>query len=94
MLITQPSKGDLIKLPQGVVAYKRTSDEGKDEMSLVFAEHIERPSIGIFIENLNDRVSKIIFQDQIRYVYSEWLFNLEEMDADQNNNDSRRDYKF
>ena len=86
------NKGDIVKLPQGVVMYRATSAE-PEEMNLVFAEEAEKPSIGIFVEDFNERVSKIIFEDKIRYVYSECIFNLEENNANQINVNSRRSYQ-
>lgn len=93
MLNKSLNKGDIVKLPQGIVLY-RTTSEVPEELNLVFAEEAEKPSIGIFVEDFNERVSKIIFQDKIRYVYSEWLFNLEENNANQTYNNSRRNYQF
>jgi hypothetical protein len=94
MLKRNLNKGDIVKLPQGVILYRKTIDGNTDEMNLVYAEEAEKPSIAIFIEDFNERVSKLIYQDQIRYVYSEWLFNIEETDAYQINNNPRRDYQF
>jgi len=95
MLNRSLNRGDIVKLPQGVTLYRRTAeDHENNEMNLVFAEESEKPSIAIFIEDFNERVSKLIYQDQIRYVYSEWIFNLEENDAYQIDNYSRRNYQF
>ena len=94
MMQILPNKGDLVKLPQGVVMYRRVGDGDQDEMKLVFAEEVTKPSIAIYIEDFNERVSKVIYQDQIRYVYSEWIFNLEGSDAYQIDDNSRRNYQF
>ena len=64
MLNRSLNKGDIVKLPQGVILYRTTSDDVNDgEMSLVFAEEALKPSVAIFIEDFNERVSKLIFQD-------------------------------
>ena len=90
MLLHNPLKGDLVKLPQGTITYRNSNENEKDEMGLVFAEEIMKPAIGIFLENLNERVCKLIIEDKIRYAYSEWLFNLEESDASQTYDNTRR----
>lgn len=95
MLNRSLNRGDIVKLPQGVILYRTTSDDISDgEMSLVFAEEAIKPSVAIFVEDFNEKVSKLIVEDKIRYVYSEWLFNLEENDAGQINNNSRRNCQF
>ena len=82
MLNNQPNRGDVIKLPQGVVTYKAWGD-AKTEFSLSFFEEIKKPSIAIYLEQLNDNVSKLIYEDKIIYVYNEWLYSLEERDVNQ-----------
>jgi|694.fasta_scaffold143795_2 hypothetical protein len=82
MLSLQPNRGDVVKLPQGVIAYQ-LRDKDKTEMSLLFFEEIKKPSVAIFVEKFNDSVSKLIYGDKIIYVYDRWIYNLEEKDADQ-----------
>ena len=95
MLNKQPNKGDTIILPQGVVTYRLTGEDLlKEETNLVFAEEITKPSIAIFVEDFNERVSKLIVEDKIRYVYSEWLFTLEDNNVNQIDNNTRRSYQF
>ena len=95
MLNRSLNRGDIVKLPQGVILYRTTSDDISDgEMSLVFAEEAIKPSVAIFVEDFNERVSKLIIGDKIRYVYSEWLFNLEENDVNQSNGYTRRNNQF
>lgn len=93
MLRTHPNRGDLIKVPQGTIMYRATQQDPQ-EINLVFAEETKKPSIAIFIEDFNERVSKLIVEDNIRYVYSEWLFNLEDANVCEINDDSRRNYQF
>lgn len=95
MLNRSLNRGDIVKLPQGIILYRTTSDDISDsEMNLVFAEEAIKPSVAIFVEDFNEKVSKLIVEDKIRYVYSEWLFNLEENDAGQINNNPRRNCQF
>jgi len=81
MLHSKLNSGDLVKLPQGVTAYKKVSSSDASEFDLVYAESIEKPSIAIFIEHFNDNVSKLYFEDRIRYVYTQWLFEVGATDA-------------
>ena len=79
MLQMQPNKGDLIKLPQGVVAYRlagKQKQENQQEFNLVFAEHIQKPTIAIYLEQYTDNVSKIVYEDKIIYVYTEFLYEI------------------
>ena len=76
MLNGKLNRGDLVKLPQGVVTYKKASVSDTSEYQLIYAESIEKPSIAIFIEHFTDNVSKLYFEDRIRYVYTEWLYEV------------------
>lgn len=81
MLTVQPNKGDIVRIPQGVITYKAWSGQPDSEFSLSFFEEVKTPTVGIFIEKFNDNVSKIIYQDKIVYVYSEWLYEVRENDG-------------
>lgn len=86
MLSKAPNRGDVIKLPQGVTTYI-----SKDvDFNLSFFEEIKKPSVAIFIENFNDNISKLVYQDKIIYVYNEWLYDLGETNVSETNSDSGR----
>jgi len=77
MLSIQPNKGDVVSLPQGVICYKAwMADEVNSELSLTFFQEIKKPSVAIFVENFNDNVSKLIYEDKFVYVYNEWIYDL------------------
>lgn len=76
MLNSHPIKGELVKLAQGTVIYKKTRASNNLEIDLVFAEKVEKPSIAIYIEQFNDSVSKVVLGEDIRYVPTEWLYEV------------------
>jgi len=76
MLNNHPIKGELVKLAQGTVTYKKTRSSSTVELDLVFAEKVEKPSVAIYIEQFNDSVSKIVLGEDIRYVPTEWLYEV------------------
>jgi hypothetical protein len=83
MLNNQPNRGDVVKLPQGVITYKAWGDP-KDEFSLFFFKEIQKPSVAIYVEKFNDSVSKLIYEDRFIYVYNEWLYELRNEEFDDN----------
>jgi hypothetical protein len=85
MLTIQPNKGDIVKLPQGVITYKVWGNS-KDEFGLSFFQEIKKPTVAIYVEKFNDNVSKLIHEDRIVYVYTEWLFELEDKDVSEDYN--------
>jgi hypothetical protein len=85
MLNSQPNRGDVIKLPQGVITYKAwNGGTSNSEFSLSFFQEIKKPSVAIYVEKFNDNVSKLIFEDKFIYVYNEWLYELR--DEEKNGN--------
>lgn len=83
MLQNQPNNGDLLKLPEGTVIYRMPAlNEGG---VLLYCQSIHKPVLAIYIDQLNERMSKIVFEDQIRYVYTDTLCQLGINDVNQAN---------